>query len=107
LDQDKGTGKCYIIIFIDMYDMEAREVIHNLAAYLAHHHGIWVYKYIATEYVELDQTRTLMFFLHEGDSSSNVTLAVCIRCRGVFGLWPIAGLQLVKGGCVVYISELD
>jgi hypothetical protein len=35
--------------------MEAREVIHNLAAYLAHHHGIWVYKYFAAEDVELAQ----------------------------------------------------
>jgi hypothetical protein len=42
LDQAKGTGKCYSLSFIDMYDMEAREVIHNLAAYLAHHHGTWV-----------------------------------------------------------------
>jgi hypothetical protein len=30
LDQAKGTGTCYILSFIDMYDMEAREVIHNL-----------------------------------------------------------------------------
>jgi hypothetical protein len=39
-----------------MHDMEAREVIHNLAAYLAHHHGTWVYKYFAAEDVELAQT---------------------------------------------------
>jgi hypothetical protein len=39
LDQAKGTGTCYSISFIYMYDMEARAVIHNLAAYLAHHHG--------------------------------------------------------------------
>jgi hypothetical protein len=44
LDQSKGTGKCYSLSFIDRYDMEAREVIHNLEAYLAHHHGTWVYK---------------------------------------------------------------
>jgi hypothetical protein len=56
LDQVKGTGTCYSISFIDMYDMEAREVIHNLAAYLAHHHGTWVYKYFAAEDVELAQT---------------------------------------------------
>jgi hypothetical protein len=55
-DQAKGTGKCYSLGFIDMYDMEAREVIHNLAAYLAHHHGTWVYKYFAAEDVELAQT---------------------------------------------------
>jgi hypothetical protein len=47
LDQIKGTGTCYSISFVDMYDMEAREAIHNLAAYLAHHHGSWVYKYFA------------------------------------------------------------
>jgi hypothetical protein len=29
LDQAKGTGTCYSLSFIDMYDMEAREVIHN------------------------------------------------------------------------------
>jgi hypothetical protein len=39
-----------------MHDMEAREVIHNLAAYLAHHHGTWVYTYFAAEDIELDQT---------------------------------------------------
>jgi hypothetical protein len=39
-----------------MHDMEAREVIHNLAAYLAHHHGTWVYTYFAAEDVELAQT---------------------------------------------------
>jgi hypothetical protein len=39
-----------------MYDMESREVIHNVAAYLAHHHGTWVYKYFAAEDVELVQT---------------------------------------------------
>jgi hypothetical protein len=39
-----------------MYEMEAREVIHNLAAYLADHHGVWVYKYFAAEDVELAQT---------------------------------------------------
>jgi hypothetical protein len=45
MDQEaKSTGTCYSLSFIDMYDMEAREVIHNLAAYLAHHHGTWVYK---------------------------------------------------------------
>jgi hypothetical protein len=56
LDQVKGTGTCYSISFIDMYDMEARKVIQNLAAYLAHHHGSWVYKYFADEDVELAQT---------------------------------------------------
>jgi hypothetical protein len=39
-----------------MYDMEAREVIHNLAAYLANQHGSWVYKKIAAEDVDLAQT---------------------------------------------------
>jgi hypothetical protein len=43
LEQAKWTGTCYILSFIDMYDMEAREAIHNLAAFLAHRHGIWVY----------------------------------------------------------------
>jgi hypothetical protein len=33
LDQAKGTGTCYSLSFIDMYDMEAREVIQNMAAY--------------------------------------------------------------------------
>jgi hypothetical protein len=28
MDQAKGTGACYILSFIDMYDMEARDVIH-------------------------------------------------------------------------------
>jgi hypothetical protein len=56
LDQAKGTVTCYILSFIDMYDMEAREVIHSFAAYLAHHHGVWVYKYFAAEDVELAQT---------------------------------------------------
>jgi hypothetical protein len=42
LDQAKGTGTYYSLSFIDMYDMEAREVIHNLETYLAHHHGSWV-----------------------------------------------------------------
>jgi hypothetical protein len=56
LDQAKGTGTCYSLSFIDMYDMEAREVIHNLAAYLAHHHGIWLYEYFVAEDVELAQT---------------------------------------------------
>jgi hypothetical protein len=56
LDQAKGTGTCYSLNFIDMYDMEEREVIHNLAAYLAYHHGIWVYKYIAAQDVEMAQT---------------------------------------------------
>jgi hypothetical protein len=42
LDQAKGTGTFYSLRFIDMYDIEAREVIHNLTAYLAHHHGTWV-----------------------------------------------------------------
>jgi hypothetical protein len=56
LDQAKGTGTCYSLSFIDMYYMEAREVIHNLAAYLVHHHGIWVYKYFAAEDVELART---------------------------------------------------
>jgi hypothetical protein len=36
-----------------MYDMEAREV---MKAYLVHHNGTWVYKYIAAEDVELAQT---------------------------------------------------
>jgi hypothetical protein len=53
LDQDKGTRTCYSLSFIDMYDMEAREVIHNMAAYLAHHHGTWVYKHFAAEDAEL------------------------------------------------------
>jgi hypothetical protein len=44
LCQCKGTVTCYSLIFIDMYDMDAREVIHNMASYLAHHHGTWVYK---------------------------------------------------------------
>jgi hypothetical protein len=44
LDQAKGTRTFYSLRFIDMCDMEAREVIHNLAAHLAHNHGIWVYK---------------------------------------------------------------
>jgi hypothetical protein len=39
-----------------MYDMEAREVIHNMEENLAHHHGSWVYKYFAAEDVELAQT---------------------------------------------------
>jgi hypothetical protein len=39
-----------------MYDMEEREVIHNLAEYLAHHHDSWVYKYFAAEDVKLAQT---------------------------------------------------
>jgi hypothetical protein len=56
LDQAKGTGACYILSVIDMYDIEEREVIHNLAAHLAHHHGTWVYKYYAAEDVELNQT---------------------------------------------------
>jgi hypothetical protein len=56
LDQAKCTGTYYSLIFIDMYDMEAREVIHNLAAYLAHNHGTWVYKYFAAKDVELAQT---------------------------------------------------
>jgi hypothetical protein len=47
LDQAKGTWTYCSISFIDMYDMEAREVINNLAAYLEHHHGTWVYKYFA------------------------------------------------------------
>jgi hypothetical protein len=49
LDKAKGTGTCYSLSFINRYDMEAREVIHNLTAYLAHHHGTWVYKYFAAE----------------------------------------------------------
>jgi hypothetical protein len=36
--------------------MEAMEVIHNLEAYLAHRHGTWVYKYFASEDLELAQT---------------------------------------------------
>jgi hypothetical protein len=56
LDQAKSTGTCYSLSFVDMYDMEAREVIHNLAAYLEHHHGTWVYKYSTAEDVELAQT---------------------------------------------------
>jgi hypothetical protein len=43
LDQAKGAGTCYILSLIDMYDMEAREFIHNLEACLAHHRGVWVY----------------------------------------------------------------
>jgi hypothetical protein len=65
LDQAKGTGTCYSLSFIDMYDMEAREVIHNLAAYLAHHYGTWVYKYFAAEDVELAQT----FYWHDESQS--------------------------------------
>jgi hypothetical protein len=42
LDQAKGAGTYYSLSFIDMYGMKAREVIHNLAAYVAHHHGTWV-----------------------------------------------------------------
>jgi predicted nucleic acid-binding Zn finger protein len=42
LDQAKGTGTCYSLSFIDMYYMEAREVIHNLAAYFEHQHGTWL-----------------------------------------------------------------
>jgi hypothetical protein len=56
MDQVEGTGTCYSLSLIDMYDMEAREPIHNLAAYLAHHHGSWVYKHFAAEYVEFAQT---------------------------------------------------
>jgi hypothetical protein len=56
MDQAKGTDACYSISFIDMYDMEAREFIHNLAPYLAHHHGTWVYKYFVSEDVDLAQT---------------------------------------------------
>jgi hypothetical protein len=47
LDQAKGTWTCYSLSFIDMYGMEAREVIHNMAACLVHHHGTLVYKYFA------------------------------------------------------------
>jgi hypothetical protein len=32
MGQAKGTGKCYSLSFIDMYDMETREVIHNMAS---------------------------------------------------------------------------
>jgi hypothetical protein len=46
---------CYSLSFIDMNDMEEREVIHNLSSYLAHHHEVWVYKYFAAEDLELDQ----------------------------------------------------
>jgi hypothetical protein len=56
LDQAKGKRTCSRLSVIDMYDMEVREVIHNLAAYLAHHHGTWVYKYFSAEDVELAQT---------------------------------------------------
>jgi hypothetical protein len=56
LYQAKGTGTCYSLSFIDIYDMEEREVIHNLVAYLPHHHDTWVYKYFAAEDVELAQT---------------------------------------------------
>jgi hypothetical protein len=38
-----------------MYEMEAREVIQNMEAHLAHHHDIWVYTYFAAEDVELVQ----------------------------------------------------
>jgi hypothetical protein len=44
LDQAKGTWTCYNLSLIDIYDMEEREVVYNLEAYLAHHHGTWVYK---------------------------------------------------------------
>jgi hypothetical protein len=56
LDQVKGMGTCYSLSFINMYAMEVREVIHNWAEYLAHHHGSWVYTYFAAEDVELAQT---------------------------------------------------
>jgi hypothetical protein len=49
LDQAKGTGTCYSLSFIDITDMIAMEVIHNLAAYLELHHVSWVYKYFAAE----------------------------------------------------------
>jgi hypothetical protein len=52
LYQAKGTGTCYSLRFIEMYDMEAREVIHNLAAYFAHHHDTWVYKYFAANWLK-------------------------------------------------------
>jgi hypothetical protein len=65
LDQVKGTGTCYSLSFIDMYDMEARGIIHNLAAYLAHHHDRWVYKYFAAEDVELAE----MCYWHEESQS--------------------------------------
>jgi hypothetical protein len=61
LDQSKVTGTCYSISFIDRYDMEAREVIQHLSAYLAHHRDSWVYTYFAAKYVELAQT----CYLHE------------------------------------------
>jgi hypothetical protein len=48
-----------------MYDMEAREFIHNMEAYLAHHHGTWVCKYFAAEDVELAQT---CYWLEESQS---------------------------------------
>jgi hypothetical protein len=41
-----------------MYDTEAREVIHNLEAYLAHHHGTWVYKYFEAEDVDVELAQT-------------------------------------------------
>jgi hypothetical protein len=65
LDQAKWTGTCYSLRFIAMYDMEAMKVIHNLAAYLAHRHGIWVHTYFAAEDVELAQT----YYWHEESHS--------------------------------------
>jgi hypothetical protein len=49
LDQAKGAGTCSSLSFIDMYDMKARELIHNMAAYLVHHYGSWLYKYFKGE----------------------------------------------------------
>jgi hypothetical protein len=49
LDQAEGIGASYSISFIDIYDMESMEVIHNMVAYLAHHHDSWVYTYFAAE----------------------------------------------------------
>jgi hypothetical protein len=56
LDQPKGSGTCYSLSVIDMYDMEAREAIHNLAAYLGHHSDIWVCTYFTA--VDLDFAQT-------------------------------------------------
>jgi hypothetical protein len=56
LDQVKGTDTCYSLNFIDICDIEAMEVTHNLAAYVVHHHGSWVYKYFSDEDVEVAQT---------------------------------------------------
>jgi hypothetical protein len=62
--------------------MEAREFIHNMAAYLAHHHDNWVYKHFAAEDVELAQT----CYWHE-ESQSMIYKKFCdmfFRCSLFF-----------------------